>query len=95
MSYVTPKTDDSMALHFMNLIAFYNVLPQLFKADSMEGFLNWYEKLAAIDSRSIYLVLLHRNVDVPEELKGYIYDRYKHLNGSDILYKKFYGGAQK
>ena len=58
MSYKKPESSgDLLYDFFVQAAEFYNVLPNLQNATSMEALINWFEKLVQIDTRATYIHL--------------------------------------
>ena len=57
MSYFVEKREDFLNEYFSRLADFYKILPNLENAKTKSAFLIWFEKLALIDRRSLYLYL--------------------------------------
>lgn len=57
MSYKRPESDNSMNNFFRRQVDFVNMASNLVNAKTLDEFRIWYEKLVAVDKRSLYLYL--------------------------------------
>ena len=72
MSYRKPESSgDLLYDFFVQAAEFYNVLPNLQNARSMEALINWFEKLVQIDERATYIHLCRHYHEYDRQFLNY------------------------
>lgn len=65
MSYKQPNTGNAMNDYMTSLTSFVLLAPNLLNAKTDQTFLNWLNKLEAIDRRALLLYIKEHKQDIP------------------------------
>ncbi len=77
MSYKMPNSGNSMNDFFRRQVDFINMAPNLINAKTLDEFKVWYEKLVAVDKRSLYLYLCKNKNNIKLKYIEYAQKRLK------------------
>lgn len=76
MSFVKADTGDSLNDFFTDMADFMNISGNLLKADTLQVFIVWFEKLELINKRSLFLFLKQHKKEIRPQFIKWAQERF-------------------